>query len=67
MNEDLELARRHVDEARRRIDRQRQLIAEMRARGQDTALAEDLLDNLLETSHQMELHRDMLEREARGG
>jgi hypothetical protein len=59
--EHLELARRHVREANVRVDAQRRLIARLEVGGHPTRVAEDLLDSLLETTHQMEVHRDYLE------
>ena len=60
---DLELARRHLEEADVRIERQRELVAELHDRGQPTALAHDLLASLIETRRQMRAHYDYLRRE----
>jgi hypothetical protein len=45
MTEDLKsIAERHVKEGQRVVARQRELIARMKALGQDTATAQELLD-----------------------
>jgi hypothetical protein len=56
----LQLAKRHLVDGGRRIDRQRLLIARLRARGQPTELAEQLLVSLQDTLAQMQVHRDYL-------
>ncbi len=60
----LELARRHVAEADVRIARQRELLADMRARGWPTQLASELLASLMETALQMRAHYEFLRRQA---
>lgn len=56
----LDLARRHLAEARVRIGNQVQLIERLRAQGHPTDLAESLLKSLLETQEQMRAHRDYI-------
>ena len=62
----LDIARRHVVEADARILRQRLLLGEMRASGQPTELARQLLASMVETARQMRAHLVFLEREDRG-
>lgn len=59
----LDLARRHLAAAQGRIARQRALLAELRARGDPTNLATELLNSLLETERQMRRHYDILQSE----
>jgi hypothetical protein len=59
--ENVDLARRHVAEARGRIDRQREIIERLQAGRHPTDLAEQLLASLLETADHMQAHLDMLE------
>jgi hypothetical protein len=55
MTEDLKsIAERHVKEGQRVVARQRELIARMKALGQDTATAQELLDIFERTLAQFE-------------
>ena len=58
---DLDRATEHVTGGRRRVDRQRELIAEMNRDGHDTTEAEDLLGQMLAILRHMERHRDEIE------
>jgi hypothetical protein len=65
--EHLDLARRHLADAKLRIDGQRRLIERLRVGGHPTALAEQLLVSLLETEVEMRRHRDYLWAKIRAG
>ena len=55
----LQMAQRHVIEGERHIERQRHIIAELRADGHSTEAAEQLLKTMLESqaSHEQSLAR----------
>ena len=57
---DLELAQRHVEEGRLRLEEQRERPIRMTADGLDTAEGEKLFDLILKLLVQMELHRDLI-------
>jgi hypothetical protein len=57
----LDLADRHIAAAERRIDRQRQIVAELRRGGQDAALALELLTTMQAVLDGMQRHRDYIE------
>jgi hypothetical protein len=65
--EHLNLARRHLVDGEMRIARQKRIIADLRAGGHPTGLAEDLLASLLETLRQMQAHHDYLAANNHGG
>jgi hypothetical protein len=53
---DLELAVRHVTDCERRVEEQRKRIARLKAEGQPTALAQDLLGALLKSRELLKAH-----------
>jgi hypothetical protein len=53
-------ADRHVDEAKTRIDRQRELIKKLRQGGHDTELAASLLRALETSLGALKYHRDLI-------
>jgi hypothetical protein len=59
------LAERHVTEAAAIIQHQEQLIKEMRDRGDDTELAQSLLNKLRTTARAMVEHQANIERQLR--
>jgi hypothetical protein len=59
--DDLEMAERHLADAHRRIARQRRLIGDLQEKGYPTELAVQLLDSLIETTAQMQAHRDLID------
>ena len=61
----LGLANRHIPEALPRIERQREIIAELRAKGRDTQLAQDVCDTMTDTLRLMCWHRRYLRRKLR--
>jgi hypothetical protein len=58
----LALADEHIADAERRIDRQRQLIAELQRDGHDTKEAQSFLETMQKLLEQMMRHRDYLAR-----
>jgi hypothetical protein len=52
---DLDIASRHIFEAERHIVRQEAIVTQLRVKGADTALAEDLLAEFQST---LRMHRD---------
>ena len=63
----LDMARRHVAEAQLRIARQAVLLARLRAEGQPTGLASDLLASMTETARHMRAHYDLLRQDQDAG
>ena len=61
----LGLANRHIAEALPRIERQREIIAELRAKGRDAQLAQDVCDTMTDTLRLMCWHRRYLRRTLR--
>ena len=56
----LALAVEHIDDAQRRIERQRKLVDELDRDGHDTTEARSLHETMLKLLEQMERHRDYL-------
>jgi hypothetical protein len=61
---ELELARRHVEQAQMRVIEQTDLVARLREDGHDTASAEALLAVYIAVTNQLSLHLELLERQA---
>jgi len=57
----LDQANRHIARAEEMVTEQRDLIKRMAEHGHDTKLAQDLLETMQRTLHQMYEHRDMIE------
>lgn len=56
---ELEMARRHVAEGRRTVERQRSILAELRTDGHPTSIAETLLQEFMRSQ---KLHKEHLSR-----
>ena len=56
---DLEMARRHVEQGRHHLQREREIVDAMREKARDTVLAEELL---VEFEHTLEIHLTHLRR-----
>ncbi len=59
----LALAERHVTEGEQHVNRQRELVAELRRKGKDTFLAQQVLQQFQELLHLHVTDRDRLRRE----
>lgn len=63
IQQDLDLAQRHVDESTRRLDHQRALIELLRKAGYDICAAEEVLRILEMTQREFTAHRDRIAEE----
>lgn len=57
----LSQAEDHIDDARRRIERQTQLASQLKAHGHDTVMAEQLLKQFKDTLQTLQADRDLIE------
>ncbi|MET0987385.1 MAG: hypothetical protein ABW034_18475 [Steroidobacteraceae bacterium] len=65
IQQDLDLAQRHVDEGARRLDHQRALVELLRKAGYDVGAAEEILGILERTLGEFVSHRDRIASELR--